>query len=689
MSTYLKHMGGYRYKQLKGKSFDKIQKLFDKEMKRQQKEDSWKEKSRERTTTRILKKQKVEKEKVSDKVKEVDEDDEAELKKLLVIKKDEDIAIDAIPLATKLPGDVKVMFKPDKRSDVWRILQGYRVTIWKLIDSSGVHFVRFDNLHIFMLIEKRYPLTPITITNMLNKKLQTDHQNEMCYQTAKALWYIMEIMLSGLGSTMSMDDLYNNLKVYDLEVKGISSSSSSTQNMAFVSSSNNNTRISTKVVNVAHGVTTSSTQVNIAYSTNIDNLSDAVIYLFFASQPNRLEGFLRIREGSLLLMEMRLLVLIISKWSATNATRGDIFARSVESTNRDKQEGSLRRECLVEHFYFKLWYHVMSGGRYPMIQRGKNVNNARPKAVVNALQGNNVNAVKASACNPQMDLQDQGVIDSGCSRHMTGNMSYLTDYKEIDEGYGSVRQFSVARTPQQNGVAERRNRTLIEAARTMLADSMLPTTFWAEAVRTPTLSFMRPFGCPVTILNTIDHLGKFDGKADEGFFVGYSLNSKAFRVFNSRTRIVEENMHIRAIGTKWVFRNKKDKRGIMIRNKARLVAQGYTQEEGIDYDEVFAPVIEEEVYVCQPPGFEDPDFPDRVYKMSSMGELTFFLGLQVQQKKDGIFISQDKYVGEILKKFGFTEVKTASAPIETQKPLLKNEDGEEVDVHMHRSCHNP
>ncbi|GJZ22258.1 ribonuclease H-like domain-containing protein [Tanacetum coccineum] len=107
---------------------------------------------------------------------------------------------------------------------------------------------------------------------------------------------------------------------------------------------------------------------------------------------------------------------------------------------------------------------------------------------------------------------------------------------------GILRQFSVARTPQQNGVAERRNRTLIKAARTKLADSKLPTTFWAEAVniacymqnrvlvvkphkktpyellygRTPTLSFMRPFGCPVTILNTIDHLGKFNGKADEG-----------------------------------------------------------------------------------------------------------------------------------------------------------------------------
>ncbi|GJU03303.1 putative ribonuclease H-like domain-containing protein [Tanacetum coccineum] len=730
--------------------------------------------------------------------------------------------------------------------------------------------------------------------------------------------------------------------------------------------------------------------------------------------------------------------------------------------------------------------------------RGKNVNTDRSNAIVNAIKGNNVNDVKASACwvwklkhkvldhgNPQMDLQDQGVIDSGCSRHMTGNMSYFTNYKEIDRGYvafggnpkgekitgkgtiktgnlnfenvyfvrelkfnlfsvsqmcdkknsilfndtecivlspnfklidesqvllrvprknnmysvdlknivpkrgltclfakatsdesklwhrrfawvfflatkdetsgtfksfitgienlvdhkvkvircdngtefknkamnqfcemkGILRQFSVAKTPQQNGVAERRNRTLIEAARTMLADSKFPTTFWAEAVniacyvqnrvlvvkphnktpyelfhgRTPALSFMRPFGCPVSILNTIDHLGKFNGKADEGFFVGYSLNSKAFRVFNSRTRIVEENLHIRfsestpnVVGTKasdhagqdrketkpvkdyillplWtadppfsqksksshddgskpssddgkkadkdprkdsecndqekegnvnstntvnaagtnevnavggktsielpfdpnmhaledysIFNfsrddknsNKNDERGIMIRNKARLVAQG------IDYDEVFSPVarieairlflayasfkdfvvyqmnvksdflygkIKKEVYdMFNSLRFEDPDFPDRVYKvekalgkidktlfikrhkgdillvqvyvddiifgstkkelciafeklmhekfqLSSMGEITFFLGLQVQQKKDGIFISQDKYVEEILKKFGFTEVKTISTPMETQKPILKDENGEEVDVHMYRS----
>ncbi|GJW74295.1 ribonuclease H-like domain-containing protein [Tanacetum coccineum] len=136
---------------------------------------------------------------------------------------------------------------------------------------------------------------------------------------------------------------------------------------------------------------------------------------------------------------------------------------------------------------------------------------------------------------------------------------------------GIKREFSVARTPQQNRVAERKNKTLIETARTMLVDSKLPTTFWAEAVniacyvknrvlvikphnktpyelflgRKPALSFMRPFRCFVTILNTIDHLGKFDGKADEGFFVGYSTNSKAFRVLNSRTRIVEENLHVK------------------------------------------------------------------------------------------------------------------------------------------------
>nr|GFB26002.1 retrovirus-related Pol polyprotein from transposon TNT 1-94 [Tanacetum cinerariifolium] len=141
---------------------------------------------------------------------------------------------------------------------------------------------------------------------------------------------------------------------------------------------------------------------------------------------------------------------------------------------------------------------------------------------------------------------------------------------------GIKREFSVPRTPQQNGIAEKKNRTLIEAARTMLADSLLPIPFWAEAIniacyvqnrvlvtkphnktpydllhgRTPSISYMRPFGCPVTILNTLDPLGKFEGKVDEGFLVGYSVNSKAFRVFNSRTRIVQETLHVNFLENK-------------------------------------------------------------------------------------------------------------------------------------------
>ncbi|GJU86104.1 putative ribonuclease H-like domain-containing protein, partial [Tanacetum coccineum] len=151
--------------------------------------------------------------------------------------------------------------------------------------------------------------------------------------------------------------------------------------------------------------------------------------------------------------------------------------------------------------------------------------------------------------------------------------------KDIIEFCGSKktkREYSNARTPQQNGVAERKNRTLIETAKTMLADSFLPDTFWAEAVSTacyvlnrvlvtkpqnktpyelitgkiPIISYIIPFGCHVTILNTIDHLGKFDGKSDEGFLVGYSLNSKAFRVYNLETKRVEENLHINFLENK-------------------------------------------------------------------------------------------------------------------------------------------
>ncbi|GJW94173.1 uncharacterized mitochondrial protein-like protein [Tanacetum coccineum] len=1021
------------------------------------------------------------------------------------------------------------------------------------------HQLKFNSIKdakkLLEAVEKRFgrnAATKKTQRNLLKQQYEnfTTPSSEMLDQTFDRLQKLLLRSLSPEWNThavvwrnkadldtMSMDDLYNNLKVYEPEVKGMSSSSSSTQNMAFVSFSNNNTSNTNKAINTAHGVSTASTKVNAANFTNINNLSDVVICAFFASQPNspqlNHEDLQQIYPDDIEEMDLRWQMAMLTmrarrflnntgrkltvngnetigfdkfKVECYNCHKRGHFARKCRALrNKDNMnKKSSRRSVSVEISTstalvscdglggYDLSDQAEEGPNYALmafsssnsdsevsndsiclksclktieslksqndqllkdlkksesmvlgyktgeitirelrkkleiVQKEKDsiqlnvdkfehaskslnkliecqiVDNSKKglgyknyNAVLPPYTGNFipptpdlsftgldefVNKFVVKNCkamssekepkivkknddaliieewvsddeeedgNPQMDLQDQGVIDSGCSRHMTGNMSYLTDYEEIDGGYvafggnpkggkitgkdetsgilksfiteienlvdykvkmircdngtefknremnqfcemkGILRQFSVARTPQQNRVAKRRNRTLIKAARTMLADSKLPTTFWVEAV------------------NTACYITKFDGKADECFFVGYSLNSKAFRVFNSRTRIVEENLHIRfsestpnAVGSgpDWLFdidaltrtmnyepivagiqsngfvgtkasdnagqarkeiepvkdyillplwttnpsysqdlksshddgskplsddekkvdedpkkdsecNDQKKEDNVNSTNNVNVVGTNEVCIVGVktsielpfdpnmpaleDYsifdvsrddenDDAVVDMnnldttiqeepkkvihalkdpslikamqieairlflayasfkdfmvyqmdvksaflygkIKEEVYVCQPPGFEDPDFPDKVYKvekalyglhqaprawyetlstylldngfqrwkidktlfikrykgdillMSSMGELTFFLGLQVKQKKDGIFISQDKYVEEILKKFRFTEVKTASTPIETQKPLLKDE----------------
>ncbi|GKE97073.1 retrovirus-related pol polyprotein from transposon TNT 1-94 [Tanacetum coccineum] len=173
-----------------------------------------------------------------------------------------------------------------------------------------------------------------------------------------------------------------------------------------------------------------------------------------------------------------------------------------------------------------------------------------------------------------------------------------------------------------------------------------------------------------------------------------------------------------AIGTKWVFKNKKDERGIMIRNKARLVAQGHRQEKGIDYEQVFAPVprieairlflayasfmgflvyqmdvksaflygtIEEEVYVTQPLGFKDLNHPDKAYKVYVMDDIIF--GSTNKELCTGFEkLMKDKFqMTEILKKSNYSDVKSASTPVDLEKPLVKDGDADDVDVYLYRS----
>nr|GEV81716.1 putative ribonuclease H-like domain-containing protein [Tanacetum cinerariifolium] len=553
-----------------------------------------------------------------------------------------------------------------------------------------------------------------------------------------------------------------------------------------------------------------------------------------------------------------------------------------------------------------------------------------------------VTAVKDPVGNPQHTLKDKGVIDSGCSRHITGNMSYLFDFEELNRGYvafggnlvrglptkvfendhtcvackkgkehrascktkpvsfvnqplyklhmdlfgptfvkslnkksyclvvtddysrftwvfflatkdetsfilktfitglenqlslkGIKREFSVPSTPQQNGIAERKNRTLIEAAKTMLADSLLPIPLWAKAVNTAfyvqnssaqsrkqddktkkeakgkshveSLTGYKDLSvefkdCSDNSINeNNDRDAAFDGKEHDfdakkhesevsvspsssaqsrkqddktkkeakgkshvESLTGYKDLSVEFKdcsdnsinevnaadasqlpddpdmpeldditysddkddvgaeadFNNLETSITEELLQFK-MQKVWVLVDchmekdplvpngfsgiKRMKEALWSGTKAwyetlanYLLENGFQRgkiDQTLSIKRQKGDILLVQIYVDDIIfGATNKDlcksFKNLIkdkFKMSSMGELTFFLGLQVKQKKDGIFISQDKYVAKILKKFGLTEGKSASTPIDTEKPLLKDPDGEDVDVHTYRS----
>nr|GEU92190.1 hypothetical protein [Tanacetum cinerariifolium] len=897
-----------------------------------------------------------------------------------------------------------------------------------------------------------------------------------------------------------------SLSQEDVNLKFLRSTAS--QNLAFVSSTHID--ITTDLVSAAVSVSAACVKLPTSPLYNVDSLSNAIIYSFFSSQSTSPqldnEDLKEIDVDELEEMDLRWQMAMLTM----RARRKGHFSRECRSLKDSRRLGaaepqrrnvpSYQAEEKTANFALMAFSsnsssdneqikttipaatHVSASPKSNSIgqRRNKKVcfvcKMTRPRhahQVVTKFKSSiirhitrspssrtsksppRVTAVQVPVDNPQQVLKDKGVIDSGCSRHMTGNMSYLSDFEELNGRYvafrgnpkgGKINGKGKIKTSTKDetspilktfltGLKNQLSlRTLIEAARTMLADSLLPIPFSAEAVntacyvqnkvlvikphnktpyerlhgRTPSIGFIRPFSCHVTILNTLDPLGKFQEKVDEGFLVGYSVCSKEFRVFNTRTRIIQETLHVNFLknkpnvagaGPTWLFdinsltrtmnyqpahagnqtnsgvgfqdnfdaekareevdqsymlfpvwsvgsinpqnnakdvafngkehdfnvkkpesqvilspnskfedcsennRNEDNAAGSIVltvgknylnitntfsdavpfistdaleditysddedvigaeadfnnlessipvspilttrihkdhhvsqiisdlssttktRSMTRAVKDqgGLSQIFGNDFHTcMFAcflsqeepkrkvwvlvdlpygkratvarieairlflayasfmgfmvyqmdvksaflyGTIEKEVYVCQPLGFDNPNHPDKVYRvvmalyglhqapkawyetlatyllengfhkgtidqtlfikkqkrdillvqiyvddiifcatnkdlcksfeklikdkfqMSSMRELTFFLGIQVKQKKDGIFISQDKYVAEILRKFRLTEGKSASTPTDTKKPLLKDPDGEDVDVHIYRS----
>nr|GEU52010.1 hypothetical protein [Tanacetum cinerariifolium] len=262
---------------------------------------------------------------------------------------------------------------------------------------------------------------------------------------------------------------------------------------------------------------------------------------------------------------------------------------------------------------------------------------------------------------------------------------------------------------EANDAAKTLRKTFAQSTKDLLLQAgaaRASSTNYVNTASTPVNAASTPLNTACTQTNQYDSqipsLEDIYEVSRDGIFISASYDDEGAVVDFINLEITMN----KAIRTKWVYKNKKDERGVVVRNKVRLVAQGHRQEEGIDYDEIDVKSaflygkINEDVYVSQPLGFIDPKFPNKVYKvvkalyglhqaprawfqMSSMGELTFFFGLQVKQKEDDIFKSHDKYVAEILKKFDF--LSTASTPIKTKKPLVKDEEVADVDVHLYRS----
>ncbi|GJY36024.1 ribonuclease H-like domain-containing protein, partial [Tanacetum coccineum] len=537
---------------------------------------------------------------------------------------------------------------------------------------------------------------------------------------------------------------------HELEVNGTSSSTINSHNVAFLSSSSTNS--ATRAVNTAQGVNTASTQGAADSSTTVENLSDVIDLRWnIAMLTMRARRFLNNTRRKLDMAKKERIGFDKSKVECFNCHKRRHFAREYRAPkNQDSRNREpTRRTVTVEETTANALVSYLDDfvdesvsesvvenptvktnepetarkeNGAPIIEDwGTRVNTARSKVVLSAIKGNKGNAVKASSC--WIWRQKHKVLD-----HVSRNNGASISFKRLT----ILTDKADPRIPQQNGVAERKNRTLIEAARTMLADSKLPTTFWAKVVnpacyvqskvlvikphnktpyelflgRKPALSFMRPFGCPVTILNTIDHLGKFDGKDDEGFFVGYSTNSKAFRVLNSKTRIVEENLHIQfsentpnIVGSTKACDDAGKARMETVPGKDYILLPMwpadplFSQNSKDSFDDGFKPSKEEEKKDVEDPGNESgnpTEGKDSEVPIARIEAIRLFLAYaSFKDKWWTMMDSRVAFLYERLKRKSMVvnhhEMKIQTSLTGTQQVKQKEDDGEDVDEHLYRS----
>ncbi|GJR68598.1 putative ribonuclease H-like domain-containing protein [Tanacetum coccineum] len=677
-------------------------------------------------------------------------------------------------------GDLKILVDPKQDDDFWKNQNQWKIISWKLYETCRVHTLMVDGtlMTIHMFVEKKYPLTKETLQKMLNWKLEAEAESSMAFELLK-------------GSTSGILNTLDHLGKFDGK--------------------------SDEGVLVGTGP---------KWLFDIDSLTNAMNY-HPVSAGNRANDIActetnsdagQARKEKVLAQEYILLPLLhTSSYGPTtseevlSSPNDDDAGKKMEQepanvedhTLKDVVDDMLHQEKMATKHsddarsQFKEEYDAqLFKGMRTRTSSTNNFNTVRTP--LNTASASRTNYPVRPSSEPPlvsvdgsftMDINDypddpvMHELEDSTAIHSTG--IFGSAYDDLDSLNTPIDDQGVGAEADLNNMEPSINVNPIPTTR---IHSIHPKD--------------QIIGDPKSAVQT----RRMAKKSEAGLKVNQALDDVSwveaiqeellqFKLLNVWT-LVDLPKGKKAIGTKWVFRNKKDQRGIVVRNKARLVAQGHRQEEGIYYDEVFSPVarieairlflayasymdftvyqmdvknaflygtIEEEVYVNQPPGFVDLEFPNKVYKvekalyglhqasracyetlstyllenrfrrgttdktlfikkikndillvqvyvddiifgstkrslssefeklmhkrfqMSSMGELTFFLGLQVEQRKDGIFLSQDKYVYDILKKFGFTTVKTASTPMETHKSLSTNAAEPDVDVHLYRS----